>query len=66
MKCQIVYLVECLTTDFTFELFLVAVSELVVLVVSLLMETFAAELTDIWLVSLVNPHMGIQCGAPVK
>lgn len=38
----------------------------VVLVVSLLVEALATELTDPGLVAVVDPHVGVEGGAPVE
>lgn len=37
-----------------------------VFVVAFLMESFAAEFTDVWPISLMDPHVGVQGGAPVE
>lgn len=52
---------KCFATCLTFILLLIAVGQLVVLVVAFLMEAFSTELTDVRLVTLVNPHVCVQC-----
>ena len=57
---------ECLVTDVTFVSLLPRVSQSVVFVVSLLVETFPAELADPGLVPVVYPHVGVEGGASVE
>ena len=59
-------LVECLVTDVAFVSLLPRVRQTVVLVVSLLVEALATELTDPGLVAVVDPHVGVEGGAPVE
>ena len=57
---------ECLVTDMTFVSLLSRVSQPVVLVVSLLVESLSTELTDPGLVSIVDPHVGVESRAPIE
>ena len=57
---------ECLVTDVTFVSLLPRVCQPVVLVVSLLVESFPAELADPGLVPVVDSHVGVEGGAPVE
>ena len=57
---------ECLVADVTFISLLPRVSQSVVLVVPLLVEAFPAELTHPGLVAVVDPHVGVEGGAPVE
>ena len=57
---------ECLVTDVAFVSLLPRVRQTVVLVVSLLVEALATELTDPGLVAVVDPHVGVEGGAPVE
>ena len=57
---------ECLVTDVTFISLLPRVRQTVVLVVSLLVEALPTELTDPGLVAVVDPHVGVEGGAPVE
>lgn len=66
MKGQVVHLVEGFRTYITFVLLFCAVGQLVVLVVSFLMEAFAAELAHVRLVALVDAHVRVQCGASIE
>ena len=61
MKCQVVDLMERFATNVTLERLFVVVCQLVILVVSFLMESFATEFTLVWLVTSMDAHMGIQC-----
>jgi len=61
-----VYLVERLVAHCTLVSLLDAVRELVVLVVALLMEPFAAVFARVRLVPGVYPRVGVQRRAPVK
>ena len=61
-----IYLVECLIADVTFVRLLTRVGQTVVLVVSLLMESLPTELTHPGLVAVVDPHVGVEGGAPVE
>ena len=57
---------ECLVTDVTLVSLLTRVSQSMVLVVSLLVESLPTELADPGLVPVVYPHVGIEGGAPVE
>ena len=57
---------ECLVADVTFISLLPRVRQTVVLVVSLLVEALPTELTDPGLVAVVDPHVGVEGGAPVE
>ena len=61
-----IYLVECLIADVTFISLLTRVCQPVVLVVPLLVEAFPAELAHPGLVAVVDPHVGVEGGAPVE
>ena len=65
-EANIIYLVECLVADVTFISLLPRVSQSVVLVVPLLVEAFPAELAHPGLVAVVDPHVGVEGGAPVE
>lgn len=66
MKSKIIDLMECLVAYGTFICLLVAMRQLVILVISFLMESFAAELAYKRLVISVYTGMSIQRGTPVK
>ena len=57
---------ECLVADMTFISLLPGVSQTMVLVVSLLVEALPTELTHPRLVAVVDPHVGVEGGAPVE
>lgn len=61
---EIVDLVKRLATNVTFVLFLIAVGELVVLVVSFLVEALIAVFAHIRFVAQVYTHVRVQCRAP--
>jgi len=63
---QIVDLVKRLVTDVALVCLFAAVRELVILVVTLLVKTFAAELADKWLEIGVYARMSVQGGATVE
>ena len=54
---EIINLMESFTACFALVLFLVAVCQFMVLIVAFLVESFTAELTNIWLVTLVYSHV---------
>lgn len=66
VKGQIVDLVEGLVADLALELFLLGMGQSVVLVVALLVESFAAVLADEWLEPLMDAQVGIQSGGAVE
>ena len=57
---------ECLVADVAFISLLPRVRQTVVLVVPLLVETLPAELAHPGLVAVVDPHVGVEGGAPVE
>ena len=57
---------ECLVAYVTFISLFPGVCQTVVLVVSLLVEALPTELTDPGLVAVVDPHVGVEGGAPVE
>ena len=66
VKCQVVDLMEGLVADFALELFLLGVGQSVVLVVALLVESFAAVLAYEGLESLMDAQVGVQSGGAVE
>lgn len=60
VKGKVVDLVKCLVTNVAFVGLIATVSQFVVLVVSLLVEAFSAELTNVRLVAGVYPSVCIQ------
>jgi hypothetical protein len=60
VKGEIVDLVKGLVTNVTLVLLVSRMSQLVVLVVAFLMESFATEFTDPGLQSRMDPHMSVQ------
>lgn len=63
---QVVDLMKCLVTDIALELLLPAVSKLVVLVITFLVEALATKFTDERLVSCVDPRVRVQRGTPIE
>lgn len=66
MECEIVDLMESLVADDTFVGLFNAVRQFVVLVVPLLMETFAAVLTHERLESGMNSDVRVESGGTVE
>ena len=60
------YLVKCLVADIALVSLLPAMGQTVVLVVALLVEPLATELTTKGLVAVVDSHVRVQRGAPAR
>ena len=62
MECEVINLMEGFITDMTFVGFLTRMCEFMVFVVAFLVEAFAAELTDIRFIAIVDPDVGVEGG----
>ena len=60
------YLVKSFIANVTLVGLFTRMSQTMILVISLLMESFPTKFTYPWLVSVVNPHVGVKCGASVE
>lgn len=61
VKGKIVDLVKCLVTNAAFVCLIATVRQFVVLVVALLVESFATELANVGLIACMYPSVRVQC-----
>ena len=66
VKCQIVHLMESLSTDMALKGLFSSMSQSVIFVVSFLMESFAANVTNKWFIPGVNTNVSVESGGSVK
>jgi len=66
MECQVVYLMERFVANRTFVLFFTTMCQLMIFVISFLVEPFATELTYEGLIVGMDTNMSVQSGTSVK
>lgn len=60
------YLVKSFIANVTLVGLFTRMSQTMILVIALLMESFPTKFTYPWFVSVVNPHVRVECGASVE